>query len=207
MPDARAERSESAAATLPPRTDHGLRRVLRALHNEVEFLNLRLILANALASVLPCLCFCRLRTALYRAAGFSIGARTLLLGKIEIIGPGRLQDRLRIGADTIVNAHCFFDLTGEIAIGDRVAIGHHTRFVTAEHQIGPAALRAGPCTPRAIHIGNGSWLAAGVTILPGVTIGASSIVAAGSLVSGNVPPNRVVGGNPARALHALSETP
>ena len=92
-------------------------------------------------------------------------------------------------------------------IGDRVSIGHHTRFVTANHDLGPAAMRAGPVNPHPIHINDGSWLAAGVMVLPGVTLGASSVVAAGSVVSGSVPANRVVGGNPARALRALHEVP
>ncbi len=184
-----------------------LARAGRALRNEIEHLNVRLTLANALAALLPHLCFCRVRTAIYRAAGFRIGPRSLFFGKIHLTGPGRIQDRLVIGADTMVNAHCFFDLSGPITLGDRVSIGHHVHFVTAEHETGPAALRAGPMHPRPIRIEDGSWLAAGVTILPGVTIGCSSIVAAGSMVSGSVPPHRVVGGNPARPLRALPETP
>ena len=207
MQTARTQHPSSDAIALQRRSDHGVRKVLRVLREEAAFFNVRLVLANLLASALPCLCFCRLRTAIYRAAGFRIGPHALLLGKIELIGPGRIQDRLRIGAYTIVNAHCFFDLTAEIVIGDRVSIGHHTRFVTANHELGPAAMRAGPVNPHPIHIDDGCWLAAGVMVLPGVTIGSSSVVAAGSVVSGNVPANRVAGGNPARALRALDEIP
>ncbi len=207
MPEAETDYSERAASALPKPPDRGIRRAMRALRNEFEFVNPRLALANLLASVLPALSFCRLRTAIYRAAGFRIGPRSLLFGKVEFTGPGRIQDRLRIGADTMINAHCYFDLSGAIVLGDRVSVGHHVRFVTAEHEVGPSTLRAGPMHPRDIKIGDGGWIAAGVMILPGVTIGASSVVAAGSMVSGNVPANRVVGGNPARPLRALDEAP
>jgi len=200
--------AEPVAAPAPTTAQPtGVRRLGRAAHREIEHFNWRLTLANVLASLLPHLCFARLRTALYRAAGFRIGPRSLLLGRIYLSGTGRIQDRLEVGADVIINAHCFFDLTGTISLGDFVAVGHHVQIITAEHEVGPSACRAGPLHPRAIRVGNGAWIAAGATLLPGVQIGASSVVAAGSVVSGNVPPHRAVGGNPARPLRALPETP
>jgi acetyltransferase-like isoleucine patch superfamily enzyme len=88
-----------------------------------------------------------------------------------------------------------------------VSSGHHVVLVTAEHEVGPAARRAGDKRPRPITIEDGCWIGARTTILPGVRIGASSVVAAGSLVAADVPPCKVVGGVPARVLKSLPEAP
>jgi maltose O-acetyltransferase len=176
----------------------------RAIVEEFENLHPMLILADMLVVALPRLCFCRLRTAIYRLAGIRIGPRTLVFGRLTITGPGRVHKRLHIGADCIINAPLFLDLSAEIRIGDRVSIGHHCVFVTAHHEIGPPDFRAGVNIGRPIIVEDGSWIAARSTILPGVTIGKSSIVASGALVAENVPNNTLVGGVPARLIKKLS---
>jgi acetyltransferase-like isoleucine patch superfamily enzyme len=170
-----------------------------------EFKNLKpgLILADLLVSALPRLCFCRLRTAIYRLAGISIGPGTSVLGRLTITGPGAVQKRLQIGADCIINSPLFFDLSADIRIGDRVSVGHHSVFVTAHHEIGAADYRAGLNVGRPITIGDGSWIAARSTLLPGVTVGESCIVASGAVVARDVPANSMVGGVPARLIRAL----
>ncbi|MGZ6139416.1 MAG: acyltransferase [Myxococcaceae bacterium] len=154
--------------------------------------------------LLPQLAFPYLRTALYRLAGISIGARSLLAGRLELIGPGDIKRRLKIGEQCWFNAPLFADLTGDITIGDRVTIGHHVVLVTATHQHGEFSQRAGPSTSAPIVIGDGSWIGAGVTILPGVTIGAGSIIGARSVVTRDVPPHTLALGTPARAVRRLS---
>jgi maltose O-acetyltransferase len=178
-------------------------RYLRAAAEEIANVNLRLLLADLLVMPLPRLCFCRLRTAIYRLAGIEIGARTSVLGRLTITGPGLVHERLRIGADCIINAPLFLDLTGEIRIGDRVSIGHHCVFVTAHHEVGSADFRAGVSIGRPIVVGHGSWIAARVTLLPGVTVGQSSIVAGGTVVHKSVPNGVLVGGAPARLIRKL----
>jgi acetyltransferase-like isoleucine patch superfamily enzyme len=171
-----------------------------------EFANLhpRLILADLLVAVLPRLCFCRLRTAIYRLAGLAIGPRTSVFGRLTITGPGPVYKRLRIGADCIINSPLFLDLSAEIDIGDRVSVGHHSVFVTAHHEVGSPNFRAGDNIGRPIRVEDGSWIAARSTILPGVTIGQSSIVASGALVAKDVPSNALVGGVPARFIKKLT---
>ncbi len=176
----------------------------RAIVEEIENLNPRLILADLLVIALPRLCFSRLRTAIYRLGGVEIGARTSVLGRLTLTGPGLIHRRLRIGADCIINAPLFLDLSGEIRIGDRVSVGHHSVFITAHHEIGPPDFRAGTNIGRPILIEDGSWIAAGTTILPGITVGHSSIVASGAVVNRNVPSNVLVGGVPARVIRNLS---
>jgi maltose O-acetyltransferase len=182
-----------------------MKSIKRALAEEFVNLNARLLLADALVMFLPRLCFCRLRTAIYRSAGVDIGPRTLVFGRLTLTGPGSIRKRLRIGADCIINAALFLDLSAEISIGDRVSIGHHGVFVTAHHEVGPPNFRAGVNVGRAIRVEDGSWIAARSTILPGVTIGQSSIVAAGAVVAKDIPSNTLVGGVPARLIRKLAE--
>ncbi len=191
----------------PPPQRTLLARSRRAFIEEVENLHVRLLLANALVWFLPNLTFSRLRTAIYRLAGLQIGAHSLILGRLGFTGFSRQRKHLCIGANTIINAHCFVDLNADIQIGDWVSIGHHVTLITAAHDIGPALCRAGPLNPVPIHIESGCWIGACSTILPGVHLGKSTVVAAGSVVSGNVPDNKVVGGSPARALKSLPAEP
>jgi acetyltransferase-like isoleucine patch superfamily enzyme len=57
------------------------------------------------------------------------------------------------------------------------------------------------CKP--VKIGNGVWIGANVTILPGVTVGENAVIAAGAVVTKDVPANSIVGGNPARVIRML----
>lgn len=179
----------------------------RAVVEEIANFNPRLVVANLLVAPLPRLCFCRLRTAIYRLAGVEIGPRTSVFGRLTITGPGPVHKRLHIGADCIINAPLFFDLSAEIRIGDRVSVGHHSVFVTAHHEIGVSTFRAGVNTGRPIVVEDGCWIAARSTILPGVTVGQSSVVASGAVVAKDVPTNVLVGGVPARLIRNLAEAP
>jgi maltose O-acetyltransferase len=182
-------------------------RVLPALGTETEGLHFRLLLANLILRLLPSSSFARLRTAIYRLAGLQIGAHSLIFGRIEFTGLGSITKRLRIGSNAIINSHCFFDLNADIDIGDWVSIGHHVTFITAGHDLGPAQCRAGRINSQPISVGSGSWIGARTALLPGVSIGNASVIAAGSVVSGAVPANRMVGGAPARPLKSLPAEP
>jgi len=159
---------------------------------------------DLLVRPLPQLAFQRLRTALYRGAGIAIGPGTLIAGRLDLIGPGPITSRLGIGADCWLNAPIFADLSGPIRIGDRVTIGHHVIFITANHTIWAASQRAGPVEPAPVVIGDGAWLGAGVTLLPGSSVGAGSVIGAGSLVTGEVPPEVIAVGRPARVLRKIA---
>lgn len=178
--------------------------VARAIIGEFANLNPRLILANLLVIALPRMCFSRLRTAIYRWVGVTIGPRTLVFGPLTITGPRAAHKRLSIGSDCILNSPLFLDLSAEIRIGDRVSIGHHCVLITAHHEVGAPNFRAGANSGRSVCVGDGSWLAARSTILPGVTIAPSSIVASGAVVARDVPGNVLVGGVPARVIRTLT---
>jgi maltose O-acetyltransferase len=198
----------SVAKSLPPERPARTRRanqVRRVLRGDFEAFHLRLVLANVLLFFLPRGSMSRLRTSIYRACGVPIGAGTIIFGSLTLSGAGPVWKRLKIGKDCQINSPLFLDLNAEITIGNGVGIGHHVVLITANHEIGPADHRCGKLTPAPIIIEDGCWIGARATILPGVSVGSGSVVSVGSVVSADVPPNRVVGGVPARPVKQLEE--
>jgi maltose O-acetyltransferase len=177
------------------------------LKDDFGSLQPRLLLASLLVSPLPRHSLNRWRTVLYRTAGLRLGAGTVVFDRIKLSGPGDVLSRFKVGRGCIINGPFFADLNAEVIIGDGVSIGHHAIFITADHAVGPASFRAGKVSPAPIHVGDGVLIGARVTVLPGVTIGHGSVIAAGSLVAGDIAPNKLVGGNPARVIKALPEVP
>jgi acetyltransferase-like isoleucine patch superfamily enzyme len=184
-----------------------LARAWRVFADEFRHLEPRLRLARILVWPLPTLTLNRLRSTIYRAAGLRIGPGTLILGSIELTGEAGASGNLSVGKQVVINSPCYFDLNAPITLGDNVSIAHHVVFVTSSHSVGPSARRNGPMHASPITIGEGVWIGASVTILPGVTIGRGSIISAGSVVAADVPPNKLVGGVPARVIKALPEDP
>ncbi len=172
---------------------------------ETDGLHLRLLLARALLAPLPPHVGSRVRPALLRAAGFRIGRGTVMWGTPAITGSGDIYRRLTVGRECWFNVGVLLNLGAEVTIGDRVAVGHQVMILTDTHPIGPPERRAGPVFARPVHIGDGAWLGTRALVLPGVEIGAGAVVAAGAVVTKDVPPNVLVGGVPARVLRELPE--
>jgi galactoside O-acetyltransferase len=110
----------------------------------------------------------------------------------------------RIGRNVFVNQNCTFYDLGGLDIGDNVMIGPNVSLITSGHPIDPSK-RRDAVTARPIVIGNNVWIAAGVTIIGGVTVGDNSVIAAGAVVTKDVPPNTLVGGNPAQVIRSIAE--
>ncbi len=178
-------------------------KVSHLLRGEVNGLHLRLRLFTAPAALLPHFCFVQTRTLLYRLGGIEIGKATLLCGHVEIAGPDAVQKRLKIGTWSQITGPLYVDACASVTIGDGVFIGHHVLLITTNHEIGPPHQRCGLWKPLPIVIENGAWIGANVTVLPGVTIGQGAVVAAGALVTKDVPPNTLVGGVPAKPMRQL----
>lgn len=87
---------------------------------------------------------------------------------------------------------------GGVTIEDDVLIGPKVNLITENHPLEPDNRRALICKP--IIIKRNAWIGAAATILPGVTIGENSIVAAGAIVTTDVPANTVVGGIAAKFI-------
>ena len=178
-------------------------KVLQVLKEELKGFHFKLVVVRIVTFFLPIHVGSRLRAYLYRMAGFSIGHGTMFWGTPKISGEGNLYERLTIGEFCWMNDGCFLDLGAPITIGNRVAFGHQVFLMTNSHEIGGIERRAGDLTAAPIIIEDGAWLGARCTILPGVVIHEGAIVAAGSLVTKDVPANTVVAGVPAKVARKL----
>lgn len=127
-----------------------------------------------------------------------IGDRTRILRGAEILGP------VKIGARVFLNRDCY--VRPQVTIEDGVSVGPFVRFVSDSHEIGPAEHRAGAGLTRPIRVGEGAWIGANVVVLGGVQIGRGAIVAAGAIVTADVPENTVVAGVPARVLRTIENS-
>ena len=108
-----------------------------------------------------------------------------------------------VGKNVFINCCCHFQDQGGIYISDDVLIGSHVVLATINHDLSP--LNRGNNLPAPIHIGKKLWIGSHATLLPGVTIGNHAIIAAGAVVTKNVPANTVVGGVPAKIIKFLEE--
>lgn len=91
----------------------------------------------------------------------------------------------------------------EVYIGDNVMIGPNTLITTVNHPLTPMGRRKHLGIAKPVYIGNDVWIGGNVTILPGVSIGNNVVVAAGAVVTKDVPDNTLVGGVPAREIRKL----
>ena len=108
--------------------------------------------------------------------------------------------RTTIGDDFFSN----FNLTildgGGVEIGDRDFIGPNVGIYTANHPTDVRRREKGYEWALPVKIGNKVWIGGGVTILPGVTIGDNTVIAAGSVVTKDIPANVVAAGNPCKVI-------
>ncbi|MDR2920998.1 MAG: sugar O-acetyltransferase [Tannerella sp.] len=103
-----------------------------------------------------------------------------------------------IGKNVFINFNCTFLDLGGITIEDNVLIGPNVSILSEGHPVSPEDRHS--LVPKSIHIKKNAWIGAGATILQGVTIGENAIVAAGAVVSKDVPDNTIVGGIPAKVI-------
>lgn len=141
----------------------------------------------------------RLRVKLLCALGAKAGRNVNVRGGLTVFE----WFNFTFGDSTYVGNQCTFDGAERITIGERVNLAYGVTIITGTHHIGPARCRAGSMAPRPVTIGDGCWIGARVTILPGVTIGNGAVVGAASVVTKDVPADTVVVGNPARIVRML----
>lgn len=108
---------------------------------------------------------------------------------------------IHIGKDVFINACCHFQDHGGVTLGDGCQIGHNVVFATLNHDVAPE--RRADTYPAPIVLGKNVWIGSNSTILQGVTIGDNSIVAAGAVVTKDVPANTIVGGVPAQTIKQI----
>lgn len=110
---------------------------------------------------------------------------------------------IKLGKNVFINSGCRFQDQGGITIGDGSLIGHNVVLATINHDYDPKNRGTMHLQPIVLEIN--SWIGSNATILPGITIGENSIVAAGSVVTKDVPPNTIVAGNPAKFMSNLED--
>lgn len=109
---------------------------------------------------------------------------------------------ITVGKGVFINSGCHFQDQGGITIGEGSLIGHNVVLATLNHELDPAHRK--DMHPAPIVIGSNVWIGANSIVCPGVTIGDGAVVAAGAVVTKDVPANTMVGGIPAKVMKDIS---
>ncbi len=149
----------------------------------------------------------KLRAKFIAKTGVKVGEEARICQSIEITFLKNTEN-IRIGKKCFINSGVCLACASpnvEIAIGNYVMIGPQCRLETMNHSVTLLGENKRGKFPESIVIEDQVWLAAGVTVLPGVRIGKGSVVAAGAVVTKDVPPNSLVGGVPARMIRSIEK--
>jgi maltose O-acetyltransferase len=133
-----------------------------------------------------------LRLYLYRRVGMKVGNGCVIRRGVYLASPNELQ----VGDGSFIGRARLY-CTGGVKIGRNVNISDGVVVITAKHDINSPSFEA---AYEPIKIEDWAWLATNAIILAGVTVGEGAVVAAGAVVTRDVPPYSVVGGNPATVI-------
>lgn len=125
------------------------------------------------------------------------------LSVVEEHAGRRYEPVLRIGDGCLIGHDLVIACIGEVTLGSDVMTADRVFIGDTYHDFrdpGVAILRQPMAEPRPVRIGDGAFLGINAVVLPGVSVGARAYVAAGAVVTADVPPNTVVAGNPARVI-------
>ncbi|GAA4931255.1 sugar O-acetyltransferase [Streptomyces coeruleoprunus] len=111
---------------------------------------------------------------------------------------------IELGAGTKINFDVMLLDCAPIVLGEDVFLGPRCQLFTANHPYDPQLRRALWESAKPITLGDRVWLGGGVTVLPGVSIGADTVVGAGSVVTKSLPSGVLAAGNPARVVRELA---
>lgn len=139
-----------------------------------------------------------LKQLLLKCMGAKFGRDVVIYPGVWI-APGRnliVGDNVDLAKDVLITT------SGGVTIGDRALIGYRTQIISTNHSIPPIGkpFPISGDSPNPIRIGHDTWIGANCVITPGVSIGEGAVVAAGSVVTRNVPANAIVGGIPAKLI-------
>jgi acetyltransferase-like isoleucine patch superfamily enzyme len=139
-----------------------------------------------------------IRSLLSKITGFEVDATTMVFPPFQI----NYGKNTKIGKGVFINFDCTFLDLGGIIIEDNVMLAPKVSLLSEGHPI--AANERQTLTTGRIHIKKNAWIGANATILQGLTIGENAVVAAGAVVSKDVPANTVVGGIPAKVIKSIN---
>src|SRR6266849_29089 len=129
-----------------------------------------------------------------------IGAYSVLVGApVSNLGEG-----IRMGANSAVDAYSFIGSSGYVSIGENVIMGQHVGFHPENHDFDrtDVPIRAQGTTRQGITIEDDVWVGSNATFLDGAYVGRGSVIGAGALVKGTIPPYSVAVGAPARVIQS-----
>lgn len=157
---------------------------------------------------------CRLIVERFNATGFGDpDARRAILGELlgelgeeaDVMAPFQCDYgyQISVGPRTFINYGAIVLDAAEVTIGEDVQIGPGVQLLTALHPLEAEPRRRGVETAAPVSVGNGAWLAAGVIVLPGVSVGTDAVIGAGSLVTADMPSGHLCFGNPCRVIREI----
>lgn len=164
----------------------------------------RIFLFNLLMRILPNSGCQSLKSKVLRWAGAEVGRNVELFWGVQVQGIGELVigDRAFIGHEVLF----MLNEGSKVIVEEEAIVGTRSIVITGFHPItpqGPRILsREGTCST--VRIGRGCSVSTNCTVLPGITVGEMSIVAAGATVAKDVEPYTVVGGCPAKFIKKLN---
>lgn len=112
---------------------------------------------------------------------------------------------LHLGSGVYMNFNMTMVDDGNIYIGNKVMFGPNVTIITGTHPVNPSLREKGLQYNKDVYIEDNAWIGSGVTILPGVKIGKNSVIAAGSMVTKDIPENVVAAGIPCRVMRKIGE--
>lgn len=142
-----------------------------------------------------------LRRRLYRWSGIETAGAGIRHGCLVH------SARLTVGEGTLVGQRCHFENREWIRIGARCSLAPEVMIATSTHAIGEQFGRAGEYAGAPVSIGDGCWIGARATILPGVSVGDGCVIAAGAVVTRDCMPDGLYAGVPARRIRDLQTEP
>lgn len=176
-------RTDSPIRRLPLPVKRGLNALFWLRYDTIDFL----------AELIGRLPSHTVRVLLYRLFGVRIGSRVSIHRHCRFYHPSSVQ----IGEGSVINRDVLLDGRMGLIIGNHVSISEGTMLLSLEHDPNSTRFetRGGP-----VHIGDRAFIGVRATVLPGLSIGEGAVVAAGAVVTHDVPPYTIVGGVPARPI-------
>jgi acetyltransferase-like isoleucine patch superfamily enzyme len=143
-----------------------------------------------------------LRYCVLKSLARACGDNVLVGEHVEIRG----WEQLSIGSNVSIHRGCYIDATGGVTIGDDVSVAHSTSILSFEHTWHDPSrpIRDNPLSFAPVTVERDVWIGCGCRVLASVTIGTRSVIAAGAVVTKDIPAGSVAGGVPARVLKRIS---
>lgn len=144
----------------------------------------------------------RYSTLWYSKLGIKLGENARIYGDLKVIGS---YCNIEIGTNAEITTSCFLVAKEKIVIGENSTLAYQTTILTSANPNGPynQLSKVYPKVRAPVKIGANSWIGACATLLPGISIGNFCVVAAGAVVTQDVPDYSVVGGVPAKVIKKL----